>query len=324
MLNLFLNKEITRAEKIILDTEIAGKTVSFDDFKSAFLNLQESDFFAWHDRFVQYRQAVGEMKDSTLVRYESQRNKLKQFKQEILMTDITSDFVHKYNDFLAETLNNSHNTRQKSLSYLKSIFEYAKSKGAASGNPFDQVNMAPKYAPRTFLTNDEVTALWNLYQSSALKDAFQHVLKKFLWSCYTGQAFGDMMEARYADIIEISGHHCLSSNRYKTDKPYFVPLLEVPMQLIAPFPEQLDQKIFRSISNQKYNSTIKEVVKIVGIKKKVTSHTARHTCGHLLVSHGVPRDVIMQILGHSRLNTTQHYSQMMPEDLIRAIKVKLQ
>lgn len=77
---------------------------SFDNFKSAFLNLQEPDFFAWHDKFVQYRQVVGEMKDSTLECYDSQRNKLKQFKQEILMTDITSDFVHKYNDFLAERI----------------------------------------------------------------------------------------------------------------------------------------------------------------------------------------------------------------------------
>jgi hypothetical protein len=60
-----------------------------------------------------------------------------------------------------------------------------------------------------------------------------------------------MIQARYTDIVDIAGHYCLSNQRIKTDRPYFVPLLPVALELILPIPEDPDQALFKPVSNQK-------------------------------------------------------------------------
>lgn len=318
-LNHFLNNELARAERIVLSAEIEQKDLNFEEFRRIFLNLQETDFYEWHKKFLEHRIAVSNLKDYTVLRYETQRRKLQQFRPKLKLHDITTAFLSNYTAYLAQELGNAHNTRQKSLIYIKAIFDYAKRKGAISGDPFTEINMTPKYGPREFLQEHEVDQLVKLYRSGALKPALQHVLRKFIWCCYTGQSFGDMLATKYSDIMSIEGHLCIQNQRAKTEQPYFVPLLPIPLELISPFPENRKQLIFRPISNQKYNSTLKEIVKIVGITKNVTSHVARHTCGHIFVSRGVSRDYLMAILGHSSVDMTKHYSQIMPGDTIRHI-----
>lgn len=323
-LNLFLTNELARAERIVLQSETEGKDLTYPEFRQQFLNLQETDFAEWHKKFLKYRMGITDLKEATLKRYDAQLQKVKQFRPNLKLQEITPTLLSEFNTFLAEELSNAHNTRHKAFSYLKSIFDYAKKKGAVTGDPFEEVNVKPKYAPREFLQESEVVALVNLYRSNALKPTFQHVLRKFIWCCYTGQSFSDMLDTRYEDILDIEGHKCIQSQRNKTEQPYFVPLLPIPLELISPFPEDRKASIFKSISNQKYNTTLKEIVKIVGITKNVTSHMARHTCGHLLVSHGVSRDYVMTILGHSSIDMTKHYSQIMPGDTIRHILGKFE
>lgn len=321
-LNFWLAEQLARAQRIVLEAENKGRELPYDEFKKLFHNLQEPDFFQWHDQFVQYRQSIGSIQDVTVTRYKVQRKKLAGFRSSIKLVDITPAFISDYLQYLSDYLGNGHNTKRKSLVYLKSIFDYAKGKGAVSGDPFGEINMKPKSTQSTFLTQKEVDTLVDLYRSQALKPVFQHVLRKFIWSCYTGQAFSDMIRTRYGDIVDVAGNLCLSNDRIKTDHPYFVPLLPVALELITPMSEDPDELIFRSISNQKYNVIIKEVAGIVGIRKPLTSHVARHTCGHILVAAGVSRDYIMQILGHARISMTQHYSRIMPIDVIREIKDK--
>lgn len=51
--------------------------------------------------------------------------------------------------------------------------------------------------------------------------------------------------------------------------------------------------------------------------KKITYHTARHTCATLLVHQGVPITTVQRILGHTSVRTTQIYSEVFAETLIK-------
>ena len=49
----------------------------------------------------------------------------------------------------------------------------------------------------------------------------------------------------------------------------------------------------------------------------VLFHTARHTCATLLVHQGVPITTVQRLLGHTSVKTTQIYSEVMDETMIK-------
>lgn len=56
-----------------------------------------------------------------------------------------------------------------------------------------------------------------------------------------------------------------------------------------------------------FNKQLKEISKIMGLKKKMTSYTARYSYTNVLVQNNVPVPLIQQALGHASIATTQHY-----------------
>jgi len=64
--------------------------------------------------------------------------------------------------------------------------------------------------------------------------------------------------------------------------------------------------IFPRISNQKYNSYLKEIGDLVGIEKKLTTHMARRTfASTVLLYNDVPMEIVSELLGHSSMKITQ-------------------
>ena len=74
-------------------------------------------------------------------------------------------------------------------------------------------------------------------------------------------------------------------------------------------------------SNQRYNSYLKEVADLCGIKKKLTTHTARHTFATtVLILNDVPMETAMELLGHTDLRTTQIYGKIVQKKVSNDMK----
>ena len=55
--------------------------------------------------------------------------------------------------------------------------------------------------------------------------------------------------------------------------------------------------IFPRISNQKYNSYLKEIAEVVGIEKNLTTHMARRTfASTVLLYNNVPIEIVSELL----------------------------
>ena len=65
------------------------------------------------------------------------------------------------------------------------------------------------------------------------------------------------------------------------------------------------------------NRHLATLQKIAKIKTRTTFHTARHTCATLLCHQGVPITTVQKILGHTKLTTTQLYSEVMADTIVR-------
>ncbi len=320
-LNLHLSNKLTIAQRIILKFEEEDLALNFANFKAEFFGDQRKDFFDWHKKYVE-NQICLNVAQGTIKGYGTQARKLKKFSKEINLRQISPEFIQDYVRFLKNELGNHDNTIYKSLIYVRSVFKFARKNKAVSGDPFEDIIIEQTTSPATYLDKEEVDRLMRLYQSEAIKDSWQNVLRMFLWTCFTGQSYKDVALAKYSDIIRVGEYLGLSNKRYKTNVQYFVPLFEEALYLLGDFPEDRDQLIFRSISNQKVNIYLKEVVQIVKIKKRVTFHTGRHSFGHSLIRKGVNRSYIKEMLGHSSIIMTEHYSKVMDIDIINNLKEK--
>ena len=58
----------------------------------------------------------------------------------------------------------------------------------------------------------------------------------------------------------------------------------------------------------------------MGINKRISFHTARHTNATLLIYEGVNITTVQKLLGHQSVKTTQIYADVMNETLVKDLK----
>lgn len=74
------------------------------------------------------------------------------------------------------------------------------------------------------------------------------------------------------------------------------------------------------ISNQKYNSYLKEVGEIIGIKAKLTTHIGRKTFGTIALNSDYSIESVSKMLGHTNIKTTQgHYAVVLKKRIIEEV-----
>ena len=138
----------------------------------------------------------------------------------------------------------------------------------------------------------------------------------FLFSCYTGLSYRDIIELSSDNILlGIDGNKWIMTTRTKTNIPVKIPLLPIVESLLIKYEDHIithnSGKLMPKISNQKLNAYLKELSDLCGIKKNLTFHMARHTFATTVtLSNGVPIETVSKLLGHTKITTTQIYARV--------------
>lgn len=139
----------------------------------------------------------------------------------------------------------------------------------------------------------------------------------FVFCCYTGLAYVDVMQLTMDNIVEgLDGEDWFKTHRQKTNIPVNIPILPKAKQILKKYlnpPRTANTDvIFPVFSNQKVNSYLKEITDLCGIKKNLTFHIARHTFATTVtLSNGVPIETVSKMLGHTKIATTQVYARVL-------------
>ncbi len=316
-INLYLMRELDRAEKIILDAVLKEQSLSFVEFKASFLDNQSADFYEYCEAFIDNRMKKGSSLE-TIKGYHSRLRKIRSFRPTLSLSQVDYHFLSDFDTYMSVELKNMNNTRWTALKFIKTVLRQAIREELIDKNPFDQFKISYQDNPRLSLTYDELGRLEQLWVNNTIKDAYLKVLRHFLFACHTGLDFGDTKQLDYKDIVLHKDQILIDRDRSKTNNRYVVALSNFARGLIDT--EQSEGLVFDLASNQKTNQYLKEICSLVGIRKRISFHSARHTFGTLSINRGIPRSVVQRMMGHASERMTKHYSRISADYIVEEMR----
>lgn len=245
---------------------------------------------------------------------------LQEFRPGIDFKDITYTLLRDFEVHLKEK-GNSVNTIAKHLRQLRTLVNEAINQGyiPSDAYPFRKFKIKQEKGRKEFLTPDELRKLENLQVSDK---RLRHVLDAFLFCCYTGLRYSDFCQLTPENIIRVNGKRWLYFKSVKTDVEIRLPLhLLFEGKALAVLERYDIVTDFAKIGpNSEANKHLAQLSALARIRKHITYHTARHTCATLLVHQGVPITTVQKLLGHTSVRTTEVYSEVLSNTIIRDLK----
>ena len=107
----------------------------------------------------------------------------------------------------------------------------------------------------------------------------------------------------------------LRKHRKKTGVEFFIVLLPEALAIARKYDFKLPL-----ISNERYNSYLKEIGTICEIDKPMHSHIARHTAATWLLNQKIPLEMVAKVLGHTTTKQTRHYAKLLDKSVFDEFK----
>lgn len=339
ILNQYLNEVQTKIQRIYEQFKSEDRGLNPQMIKARFLgedknNLSFQGLIIYYNEKMQHK-----LHRNTMAQYKTSQRYMSEFiSMEFNMNDIPLaklkySFIVGFESFLRSYIPKSgqakigNNTAMKHIKRLRRMVTLAYRMEWIDRDPFVNFKMKIEKKERGFLTKVELQAVEDL--SSSI-ERLVIVRDLFVFSCYTGISYSDIIELTTKNIVSgIDGNPWIMANRTKTGAPFKIPLLAKAGNLIDKYREHVrtceTDILLPKLSNQKLNSYLKEIADLCGIKKNLTFHMARHTFATTVtLSNGVPIETVSKLLGHTKLTTTQIYAKVVEKKVSQDMeKLKL-
>ena len=308
------------------ELKIEGDVVTAEAVKNSYLGIKkESNNYSllWlareHNKIMADVLKPGSLKNyfTTLAYLKNYVGKTYPAK-DILLRQLKYEFITGFEHYIRTTPLKSNdpctnNGTMKHLERLRKMVTWAAKNEWIDRDPFSAFKLSFKKTEREHLTAAELNAVIAAELPSA---SLQKVRDLFLFSCYTGLAFTDLMELKPVHIVEGSNNiKRISTVRAKTDVRVNVPLLQPAAEILEKYSHDesalVNGTLFPRISNQDMNRNLKIIAGLSKVGKLMTFHMARHTFATTVtLMNGVPIESISKMLGHTKITTTMIYARV--------------
>ncbi|WP_417198958.1 tyrosine-type recombinase/integrase [Bizionia sp.] len=316
-----------------------------DEFDKEFKksSTKGNNFFQVYDEFTTQKQKKKEWKSATIKRYKNIKNHLESFekskKYKLTFNKINDKFFAEFSDYCYTTANHSTNTFARNVGLFKTFMIWAYSKKYTYNDAFVNFKKPEKVITKEVaLTLDQVKVI---FEHKCDLKSFERVKDVFVFLCLTGLRYGEIKLVNKNTVR--SGVLSLSEEKDVAKEPRVIPLNELAVYILKKYDYDLP-----FISNQKFNSTIKDVVGSItdendkpiltyivesrrnknreseiiekAFNKRVASHTGRRTFITIMKKKGIADKTIMEMTGHRDLKTFNTYYKV--DDVAKVDAVK--
>ena len=227
-------------------------------------------------------------------------------------TDDLRDYVSSRRDLSKRSL-------ARTLSSLRSFFDYLVMEGERKDNPCDAVDLPKlgRYLP-SVLSVGEVEAILDSVDLTSWQGRRDRAILEVLYGC--GLRVSDAASLRISCLFLDEGFVRVVG---KGDKERLVPIGEAAVDAVRDYLGQrpsaavseYDDILFLSrlgkpLSRVSMFNIVKRQAILAGIHKEISPHTFRHSFATHLIENGADLRVVQEMLGHENILTTEIYTHV--------------
>ena len=246
-------------------------------------------------------------RDVTKANYRTLFNDLDKFRRGVRVDEADYAFIERYDIYLKDS-GVQHNTRVGRLRLLRAVLNEAVKRDMLSRNPFDRYHVQGMTSRHGYLQDGDVMSLERL----SLKGRELIVRDAFLFCCYTGLRYSDLLALRTEDIHDGWIRIVMQKTKQRVAIPYAKLFEGRCISLLQRYGNTIERLTSKLPTNSQVNSTLRDLLRKACINTdfRVTFHTSRHTFASLLLEEGVPVTTVQRMLGHTKVQTTQIYAEV--------------
>ena len=328
--NELLFKFKQKAFEIIRTFQLNDDDYSLNDFESIFRGKSVNN-----ENFLDFiNEIISDMEKSKRIgnarAYKEAKSSLIRFLKDsksittvLKFKEITPEFLEKFEVYMRSRGNDNGGISFK-MRQIRAVFNRAINRKLISQDlypfKFYKISKLKSKPNKRALTIDEFKKFKSvdLSKNPLLVEAYNY----FMFSFYTrGMNFVDIMHLKKSDII--NGR--INYTRSKTKGKFNIEIVDNAQKIIDYYKtiQKDSQYIFPILLNDnmsptqiayreqkvlaRVNKKLKEISKLAGIEKKITTYVARHSFATILKKIGTSTDVISELMGHSDVQITMTY-----------------
>jgi len=330
----FINAQIEQIQikinNIALVFQLQGEDCSLDNIYNKYIGVEikkKEYVLSYYKQYLsRIKKLVGlEIKDNTYNKFVYVGNHLESFlkwkfkKVDYPLEELSLQFLDDFDYYLKTEKKQEQITINKTIQRLRTPIKQAISEGYLDRDPFILHKSKTVRKTVIFLTTEELKTL----EDAVLQQKRLKVIQDlFIFCCYTGLAYNEMAHLTKQSLqIGFDDVNWIQMKREKTQRQISIPILPKAQEIIEKYSTD-SNLIFPPISNQKFNSYLKEIADITGIEKRLTHHIARKTfASTVLLFNDVPMEIVSELLGHSNMAITQEsYGKVVQKKVSEAMK----
>jgi len=305
--NMLAKMMISKANEIFIYYRHSDLDLTAETFRKEFSRFgARSNFLQWAEHEIEDRFQANRIQLQTRKNSLSNIKKIRQWKEDISFSELNIDLLKDLQGWLKNNQGMKLNSVNGILRTVKVYARAAHERGVA----VDLDNISKLKLPQskgriTYLKPDELIKLHHFYLSEEIIPSYKRVLGQFLFSTMTGLRFSDIERIEWKHIDDDT----IDFEPFKTrniEKRVKVPLTDSAFSLI----QNKKGKLFDTMALQPTNRVLKEIALKCNIRKNLTTHVARHTFATEFLRQGGAIEVLKELLGHTKMETTMIYTHV--------------
>ena len=288
------------------------------------MNANQYFFAALIFDYLDFLKNIKGLSENTAKAYQRDLNKFSKFLESIAIESLENISEEKCSAWIADLFQNDVSARsiQRHISSAKGFFSYMKKIGLVQSSPFELINSpkSPNHLPN-ILSPEEVSQLLNFKPKNS-QDKRDFAIIELIYS--SGLRVSEAVNSNLSDFEDNNNFLRVIGKGLKTR---LVPVGRFAQNAIKEWISERkkiltsDDALFVNLRGSRISTrSVQERIKNIALKQglpPVNPHMLRHSFAtHLLESSGDLRS-IQELLGHSSLSTTQIYTRLDYQHLIK-------